>query len=84
VLNAHEYAFSVGCLFGKVSFSSFANHSIRFAELVLRMVDRKPSGIERSSYSLIRFDAKGRPDMDRIRQQSDASIRAHQGALLDH
>jgi hypothetical protein len=66
-----------------VVISAFANSSIRFAELVLWMVDRKPAGLERASYSLIRFDAKGRPDMDRFRRQSDASLRAHQDVLLD-
>ncbi|BDU77981.1 hypothetical protein METESE_29390 [Mesoterricola sediminis] len=63
--------------------TAFAGHSIRFAELVLRMVDRKPDSVERAGYSLIRFDAKGRPDMDRYRRQSEASIRAHQEAFFD-
>lgn len=66
-----------------VVLSAFANHSIRFAELVLRMVDRKPAGLERASYSLIRFDAKGRPDMDRFRRQAGASICADQDVLFD-
>jgi hypothetical protein len=65
-----------------VVLSAFANQSIRFVELVLRMADRKPAGLERASFSLIRFDAEGRPDMDRFRQQTDASLRAFQDSLL--
>lgn len=66
-----------------VIISAFANQSIRFAELVLRMVDRKPAELERTGCSLIRFDAQGRPDMDRYRRETEASLRANQDALLD-
>ena len=53
-----------------VVISEFSNSSIRFAELVVRMVNRKPVAVERAAYSLVRFDAHGRPDMDRYRRET--------------
>lgn len=54
--------------------SGFAGCSIRFAELVVRMVGRKPADIERVSYALIRFGGDGRPDMDRYRLEATAGM----------
>ena len=59
----------------------FAGCSIRFAELLVRMVDRKPADIERVSYTLIRFGEDGRPDMDRYRQESGAAMDLLSGFL---
>jgi hypothetical protein len=66
-----------------VVISAFSNSSIRFAELVVRMVNRKPVAVERATYSLIRFDAHGRPDMDRYRRETNAETSAHVDSLLD-
>lgn len=57
--------------------SEFAGCSIRFAELVVRMVGRKPADIERVSYTLIRFAEDGRPDMERYRRESSAAMDNH-------
>jgi hypothetical protein len=66
-----------------VVISAFSNSSIRFAELVVRMVNRKPVAVERAAYSLIRFDAQGRPDMERYRRETHAEMSAHVDSLLD-
>jgi hypothetical protein len=57
--------------------SGFAGCSIRFAEIVVRMVARKPADIERISYTLIRFAEDGRPDMERYRQEASAGLDVH-------
>jgi len=56
---------------------AFAGCSIRFAEILVRMVDRKPADIERVTYTLIRFAGDGRPDMERYRQESGAATDLH-------
>jgi hypothetical protein len=65
-----------------VVISEFSNSSIRFAELVVRMVNRKPVAVERAAYFLVRFDAHGRPDKDRYRRETHAGISAHVESLL--
>jgi hypothetical protein len=65
-----------------VVISEFSNNTIRFAELVVRMVNRKPVAVERAAYSLVRFDANDRPDMDRFRRESNAGLSATADPLL--
>lgn len=57
--------------------SEFSGCSIRFGELVVRMIGRKPADIERTSYTLIRFTEDGRPDMERYRRESSAAMDLH-------
>ena len=52
----------------------FAGCSIRFVEFLVRMVQRKPADIDRITCTLIRFAEDGRPDMERYRRESSATM----------
>ena len=56
--------------------SGFAGSSIRFTEFVVRLEDRRPIEIIQESHYLIRFNADGRPDMERYKQEVHASMNA--------
>lgn len=51
-----------------------ANTSVRFAEVIVELNNRKPVRVARTNYYLLRFDAVGFPDSDRLSKQMIAAV----------
>ncbi|WP_154662606.1 hypothetical protein [Solimonas flava] len=51
-----------------------ANTSTRFAEVAVELRNRKPVRVTRKGYYLLRFDAAGFPDSERLGRQMIAAI----------
>lgn len=68
----------------KVAIPSFANCTIRFAQFVIELAQRKPCRLSTESYYVYRFNEDGMPDSKRYIQDTlDALSASHTSQLAE-
>lgn len=67
---------------GQGRVAKFAGKSVRVAEIVVDLLDRRPVAIKRSSYFLMQFTAEGKVDLLAEEERTRAAVDLAAGAVL--